>query len=197
MKRIGFAALALLMGCFGSAVNAETPRSTVSEANLRDVKVTPLKLYLSTQDAYDFLNRNPDTLFIDVRDPVEISINGHPKGIDAIVPARVHSNEYDHDIGEYVLKDNPYFLKQMRETVASFGKNKDDLIIVTCGSGWRSAVAVRRLAEAGYTNVWHIVDGYQGETKVGRNSKNAWQLAGLPWITNVTVPGSAWVMLLD
>lgn len=163
-----------------------------SLSTLREEKHTPLGLYLSSEEAFELLNLSPETLFIDVRDPVEISIMGHPRGIDAIVPFKVYSDQFDESIGEYTLVENPEFLSEMDSILAAFGKSKTDEIVVTCGSGWRSAAAVRKLAEDGYTNAWHVVDGYEGEEKIGSNSDNAWQLAGLPWTTTETVPGSAW-----
>jgi len=49
-----------------------------------------------------------------VRDPVEISQTGLPASVDAIVPVRIHSSEFDQSIREYVLKDNPHFIEQMQ-----------------------------------------------------------------------------------
>ena len=38
-----------------------------------------------------------------------------------------------------------------------------DTILVMCRSGGRSAMAVNRLAEAGFTNVYNITDGMEGD----------------------------------
>ena len=80
--------------------------------------------------------------------------------------------------------------------MANENKSNDDLIIVTCGSGMRSAAAAQRLIDAGYTNVWHISDGYDGDELPGINTQNAWRLAGLPW-TNAPVFGDEWRLILD
>lgn len=186
--------LVLGLSCATSSSMSGVFASSIDSVEVPAIKVTPLKLYLSSVDAFDILEQDSDILFIDVRDPVEIAQTGHPAAIDAIVPTKIHSDQYDADLGEYVLKDNPAFVPMMDEMIAQFGKSKHDKIIITCGSGWRSAEAVRKLSKAGYTNVWHIVDGYDGETKPGRNSKNAWKLAGLPW-SKSKVPGGEWIMM--
>ena len=170
--------------------------STVNASVVPEIKSTPLKLYLTSQDAFKLLKKKPDILFIDVRDPVEISQTGRPEPVDAIVPVKVQTNKFDQKLNEYALEENPWFLESMEEMLRRFGKTKHDTLIVTCGSGIRSALAVRRLSKAGYTNVWHIADGYEGDERPGRNLKNAWKLAGLPW-SNSSVPGSEWIMLLS
>ena len=39
-----------------------------------------------------------------------------------------------------------------------------------------------RLAEDGFTQVWSVVDGFEGDmSKDGRRSVNGWKNAGLPW----------------
>jgi len=63
------------------------PSSTIQTADVEHEKVTELGLYLSSTDAYSFLQDHPETVFIDTRDSVEISVMGHPQGIDAIVIA--------------------------------------------------------------------------------------------------------------
>ena len=38
-----------------------------------------------------------------------------------------------------------------------------DTLLVTCRSGGRSALAVNGLAKAGFTNVYNIIDGFEGD----------------------------------
>ena len=125
---------------------------------------------------------------------------GHPVGIDAIVPIKVHSDKYLEDRGAFTLASNPDFEKMWWGISSEFGVAKDDVIIVTCGNGRRSAITVNALAAQGYTNVWHIVDGYEGEDlepRNGPNTQNAWLLAELPWSNDEHLPGSAWVKLFN
>jgi len=150
--------------------------------------------YISSNEAAKLLTLSPDILFVDVRDTAEVAAFGRPQQVDAIVPVRVQTDQFDEDLQEHVLADNPDFLDQMAALVADQGKNRDSLIILTCGSGYRSTAAASILADAGYTNVWHIPDGYTGDEKVGLNDQNAWQLAGLAW-TNAPFDNSQSVQL--
>jgi rhodanese-related sulfurtransferase len=51
-----------------------------------------------------------------------------------------------------------------------------------CRSGDRSARAVDALANAGFTNVYSQIDGFEGDlSKDGRRDVNGWKNAGLAW----------------
>jgi rhodanese-related sulfurtransferase len=52
----------------------------------------------------------------------------------------------------------------------------------------RSAAAINKLAEAGFTKVYNIVDGFEGDKEKDKNSPNVgkrtvdgWRNAGTPW----------------
>lgn len=163
------------------AAFADGVQSSIDPSHLPAAKLTPQMKYITSQEAYEILSADPGILFIDVRDPVEFTLSGHPSPIDAIVPIRAQGTVFDEELKEWALEDNPNFLKHMKEALNRFGKTKHDMIIVTCGSGRRSAMAARTLFAAGYTDVWHIPDGYPGAEKRGLNSANAWKREGLPW----------------
>ena len=151
--------------------------------------------YVSSQDAYRFLSRNPDVLLIDVRDPDEIAKTGLPEPADAIVPFRLQSTRFDHTLGQFALVNNARFLASMEAVLAAHGQTREDLIIVTCGSGRRASQAARYLFKNRYTNIWIIPDGYDGDTQPGMNAHNAWKLAGLPWIDPPDL-GTEWARLM-
>ena len=81
------------------------------------------------------------------------------------------------------MKPNPDFVSQVKEVA-----EPTDTILVTCRSGDRGALAVNQLAEAGFRNVYNIIDGMEGD-KVddpdnvfhGKRMKNGWKNSGLPW----------------
>ena len=55
-----------------------------------------------------------------------------------------------------------------------------------CRSGKRSAKAADMLADAGYTKVYSVVDGYEGDKAKdgpdkGKRTVNGWKNSGLPW----------------
>lgn len=193
-------AVALLLGVTLLPDESPRPEIIAYSAGVTAEKSTELGLYLSSEEAFAFLQDYPDTLFIDTRDPLEISMMGHPLGIDAIVPISIHSDKFVDSREAYALARNPDFGKMWAYIARELAVAKDDVIIVTCGNGRRSALAVNALAAKGYTNVWHIVDGYPGEElepRDGTNTQNAWQLAGLPWGNEENLPGSAWAMLFN
>ena len=61
-----------------------------------------------------------------------------------------------------------------------------DRVILICRSGDRSARAADLLANAGYTQVYSITDGFEGDAakdgpQAGQRIVNGWKNAGLPW----------------
>jgi len=165
------------------------------DTHVPTVKQTLSEQYLTSVQAYNLLLEDSDILFIDVRDSVEIGISGHPAQIDAIVPLKIQTSDFDETLDEFTLSDNANFLIEMQNVLTVENKTKNDMIILTCGSGMRSAKAADSLTRAGYKNVWHIPDGYAGDDKVGINSQNAWKLAGLPWSKSL-VHGSEWRLII-
>lgn len=51
-----------------------------------------------------------------------------------------------------------------------------------CRSGDRSARAVNLLKDAGFTTVYSVIDGFEGDmAPQGRRTVNGWKNPGLPW----------------
>jgi len=66
------------------------------------------------------------------------------------------------------------------------GLGKDTTIILMCRSGDRSAKAQDLLIQSGYTKVYGVVEGFEGDMakdgpNTGRRAVNGWKNAGLPW----------------
>jgi rhodanese-related sulfurtransferase len=62
------------------------------------------------------------------------------------------------------------------------GLGKQDVVVLMCRSGDRSSRGANRLSEDGYTRVYSVVDGFEGDmSKDGHRSVNGWKNAGLPW----------------
>lgn len=193
MKPLRIISIFIFSLSFSVLSHAGGIQSDIDTSTLRADKKTPLGLYLSSRAAYEILKANPNILFIDVRDPVEIALTGHPDPVDQIIPVRTHSDEFDTEVSEYRLVHNLKFIEQVTTTVKEMNKSKYDVIFITCGSGVRSAEAVRLLANAGYSNVWHITDGYDGDDKPGFNEQNAWLNDNLPWSKKL-VHNTPWVL---
>lgn len=157
--------------------------SSVDARDLPKGKTTPLGLYLTPEDAHAALTEEPGIVFIDVRDPLEINFVGNAEGTDANVPLAFATYNFDPKRGGYAMAPNPDFVAGVDVVMAAEGRNKDDPVFVMCRSGGRSAAAAAALAKAGYSNVWSIVEGFEGDSDkaTGRRDVNGWQNAGLPW----------------
>ena len=167
-------------------------KSDVDAATVNPAKATPLGLYLTPEEAHRALSENPDILFIDVRDPVEIMFVGHADGVDKIIPVGIATHEVNPETGQYRMVANDDFVAAVDAFVAAQGKTKSDPIFVSCRSGSRSAAAARQLIAAGYTNVWNLLEGFEGDkAEDGSRAKNGWRNAGLPW-SYMLAPGVAW-----
>lgn len=77
------------------------------------------------------------------------------------------------------MAQNPKFVQDV-EAVA----HKDDVILLLCRSGVRSALAAEALSQAGFTNAFNVLEGFEGEldSHQQRGTYNGWRYAGLPWI---------------
>jgi rhodanese-related sulfurtransferase len=179
--------LAYTPSAFAGEIVTQIDASTVSKS-----RATPLGLYLTPAEAHQALTDNPDILYVDVRDPIEINFIGHAAGMDKNIPTKLASTQLDAKKGAYKMMVNPNFVAEMNALVKSKGLSKADPIFVSCRSGPRSAAATRLLAAEGYTNVWNLVEGFEGgKTKEGVRAKNGWRNAGLPWNYKLT-PETAW-----
>jgi rhodanese-related sulfurtransferase len=150
---------------------------------LPEGKRTSLGLYVTAQEAYDMWKAAPEKVkVLDVRTPEEYIFVGHPP-MAVNIPLLFPKYEWDADRRRYGVESNAEFLADVKEYFAP-----DDLILAMCRSGGRSAWAVNMMAEAGFVNVYSIIDGMEGD-KVkdpgnvfhGKRMKNGWKNAGLPW----------------
>lgn len=73
---------------------------------------------------------------------------------------------------------NPSFIS---EASKQFGK--DAIILTLCRSAKRSAGAAETLCLSGYTNVFNIMEGFEGDLdeNMQRNHINGWRFRKLPW----------------
>ncbi len=189
MKRLLFAFLVVAAAL--PALAAEIV-SSVDAAALAEKKRTGLGLYLSPADAAAALAADPAIVFVDVRDPIEVAFVGHAEPMDAIVPFQTATLDFDPAEGEYRMESNPGFVAGVDAVMAREGKERSDAVFVICRSGNRSASAADELAAAGYSNVWNLVEGFEGDKDAdGARAANGWRNAGLPWSYTLTA-AQAW-----
>ena len=163
-------------------------QATDDWSTLHAKKQTKLGLYMTAQQAYDHTMANMDeTLFLDIRTPSELNYLGAPTVMDAHVPTVIMDisawNDKKH---RYNRAENRNFIADVGAQLKKKGLSKNDTVILMCRSGKRSASAANMLAEAGYTKVYSVVDGYEGDKAKdgehkGQRTVNGWKNTGLPW----------------
>jgi rhodanese-related sulfurtransferase len=163
--------------------------SSNQEASIAKKKQTELGLYLDASEAYKKITDNADkVLFIDVRTRAEINFLGMPESVDANIPY-MNMNEWyawNDKKQNFKLEVNSQFVEALKQRLAAKGLTKNDTVILMCRSGSRSAKAVNLLAKNGFTQVYTVIDGYEGDKskaadKKGQRVMNGWKNAGLPW----------------
>jgi len=150
-------------------------------------KQTALGLYVTSKEAYANWKANPEKIkILDVRTLEEYLYIGHP-AMAWNVHVALQSYEWDAERMEYPFIVNPEFLNIIKTLF-----DPSDIIMATCRSGGRSAVAVNMLAQAGYKNVYNITDGFEGDLVDnpeslfnGQRMVNGWKNSGLPWTYSI------------
>lgn len=76
------------------------------------------------------------------------------------------------------FEPNPDFLAGL-EAVSG----RDAALLLMCRSGKRSDSAARAAADAGFTRVYNVLEGFEGELDESyrRGSTDGWRFHGLPW----------------
>jgi rhodanese-related sulfurtransferase len=104
------------------------------------------------------------------------------------IPVAIQSFEWDPEKKQYPVLPKIDFVNRVKEIA-----NKDDTLMIMCRSGGRSAIAVNMLAEAGFKNVYQIVDGMEGDVVTdeesvfkGQRMINGWKNAGCPWTNELS-----------
>ena len=168
---------------------ASSTAYALDPAQVPPPKRTKIGQYLSSKEAAKFIDKNASkALFLDVRTTPEVMFLGMPAQADANVPYMKEPDfpAFDGAKGNFKLETNPDFLPEVRRRLAAKGLGPEDAIVLICRSGDRSAAASNLLAEAGFKNVYSVVDGFEGDLatdgpKAGQRAVNGWKNAGLPW----------------
>lgn len=148
-------------------------------------KRTTLGLYLNAREAYRFISQKmPEALFVDVRTRGEFVYVGHAQGLDAHIPYVEVENLADWDTknNRYTIAPNSHFSVALDQRLAMKGLDRHAPIVLICRSGDRSAKAADLLANAGYTQVFSVIDGFEGDLSPRQTRDlNGWRNSGLPW----------------
>lgn len=130
---------------------------------------------VSPTQAWDLMKNDPSAIMVDVRSHMEFLFIGHPVGA-VNIPW----------IDEPDWKINPRFAAEVRQLILgglSHGQGHDVQVLLICRSGKRSLEAGEQLCADGFTRVFNILDGFEGELddKHHRSSLAGWRFEGLPW----------------
>ncbi|SNR65212.1 Rhodanese-related sulfurtransferase [Humidesulfovibrio mexicanus] len=169
--------LVLCLGFTAMALAADPPQD--------QRKHTPLGKYLTSPEAHE-LWKAGGVAIVDVRTPEEYDFVGHPT-MAPNVPVQLWVGKFDAGKKAMPLADNPAFVDQMKLRF-----KPGDAIAMLCRSGHRSALAAKKLIAAGFTNVFNIIDGFEGDKNTdkaspgfGKRTVNGWRNANLPWTNDL------------
>ena len=78
------------------------------------------------------------------------------------------------------LTRNPRFVRELESKAGG----KDAVILLLCRSGKRSALAAEAAAKVGFTAVFNVLEGFEGEidARQQRGKADGWRFHGLPWV---------------
>ncbi len=191
--RVFVSSMAVMIGVLLAQAAPSLAQAPATKAPTDTHKQTTLGKYANALEAYLMWRADPKKVVIlDVRTPEEYVFVGHAD-MAVNVPVATNNGKFNAEKKSYGLDPNPKFAEQV---AAKMGKDKT--ILVMCRSGQRAAAAVNLLAKAGYTDVYNIVDSFEGD-KVqdpenvydGKRMKNGWKNYGLPWTYSLD-PALVW-----
>lgn len=121
-------------------------------------------------EAYAWLQRHSEALFVDVRMEIEHLYVGYPPGV-------VHIPWYEYP---ELTPDPARFVAAVEREAGS----RERPVLLICRSGKRTVDAGLALEAAGFRSVQHVVHGFEGELDeaMQRSRINGWRCEGLPWV---------------
>jgi len=134
---------------------------------------------ISPPDASQLLKDNTKAVLIDIRSEMEYLFIGHPKG-------SIHIPWID----EPDWKINPRFAADVRKVMlGGVVYDPDDSqidaipVLLICRSGRRSLEAGKVLVKDGFTKVYNVIEGFEGQLDDNhhRSTLAGWRFHGLPW----------------
>jgi rhodanese-related sulfurtransferase len=154
-----------------------------SDLQIPAAKQTVAGLYITAAEACERWKSNPEKIIlIDVRTPEEYLFVGNPP-MAWKIPLASQSYTWDAVKEKFPMRILPDFVSRVNQVA-----KPEDIIMVMCRSGGRSAMAVNLLTQAGFKKVYNVIDGMEGDTVSdtasvfqGQHLVNGWKNAGCPW----------------
>jgi rhodanese-related sulfurtransferase len=139
-----------------------------------------LGLYVTAKEAYEQWKADPENVkILDVRTSEEFLFVGFP-AMAWKIPIAAQMYEWDAEKGKFPMRLLTDFVTRVKEVA-----KPDEVLLVMCRSGGRSAIAVNLLAQAGFTKAYNIIDGMEGDliedpdnVFQGQRLRNGWKNSG-------------------
>jgi len=127
---------------------------------------------LTPAEAYALLQQSSEALLVDVRTAAELAWVGKPL-VDDSQYKHIEWTRYPGGV------PNPDFLDSLRAAAGL-----DTPVFLLCRSAARSKSAAKAAAEVGFTQVYDILEGFEGDKDAEghRKSVGGWCWRGLPWV---------------
>ena len=122
---------------------------------------------LTATEAHSMLLERPDAVLIDVRTAAEWTWVGVPD---------IAGTRFVEWVRWPGGQPNPTFVQD-----ASEGLDQSQVVLMLCRSGGRSAAAAEALTKAGFTEVYIVSDGFEGDLDHEHHRQGGWRGSGLPW----------------
>ncbi|WP_306604370.1 rhodanese-like domain-containing protein [Azonexus sp.] len=190
MKTLKFAVAGVALAFSALSFAADWAPGATNWDKLPEIKVSKLGLYLTPQQAYDMKKKDAKGVALfDIRTRAEAVYVGMATDVDALVPFVEHQeimSDWDEKRTMYKLEPNQDFVPEIERRLKELGLAKDAPVILLCRSGDRSSKAADRLQAAGYTRVYSVAEGFEGDRasegpKKGQRVVNGWKNSDLPW----------------
>ena len=122
---------------------------------------------LTPQEAYEVWQHAPGARLIDVRTRAEWDYVGRVPGAVEIELLTYPGN-----------RPNAAFLAELEQQV-----DKEAPVMFICRSGGRSHNAAMLAMQAGYSQCFNVLEGFEGDKDANghRNTQGGWRVSGLPW----------------
>lgn len=151
-------------------------------------------LYVDSREAYQMKTgeQGKEMLLVDVRDPVEIMFTGFSDVVDLNIPFMTSNrHKWNDKKNVFAMEINPEFEARIAKALSDRKLSKESPVILMCRSGGeRGAPSAKALEGKGYSKVYVVVDGFEGDTIKEGDKKNwrlvnGWKNSGLPWSYNL------------
>lgn len=135
--------------------------------------ITNKVIQYSPQKAYKRLGDNPAAVLIDVRCTAENKFVGRP--LNSILVPWLEEPDWSPNL--------PEFVAAIKRAIGGNNNIEATEIILICRSGYRSDDAGKCLIAHNFTNIAHIIGGFEGDLDENnqRGHLNGWRHNNLPW----------------